>query len=327
MRVDVHTHFLPEPYRDLLRDWNREVRIEARDGDPFVVHMRGTVPLFPGFYDLDARLAWMDERDIDVTVASVSTPTPYEGPFSPEETTRLVRAINDGYAEVRAETDGRVRGLGSLPLREPSAAVEELDRIADLGLAGVAIPSTVRGRKLSDPDLEPVFDALDDADLPVFLHPCRNALSESLDDDEWFFSPMAVFPAETALQVGRLIFDGFFDRHDFDLVLSHAGGVLPYLVGRFDRGRDQFRSDPDVPPARTVLEYAREFYYDTITYHVPALEMVAETVGIDRLLFGSDYPFGMERADQTLAEVEALAPAGDARAAVTGGTAADLFDL
>ena len=327
MRVDMHTHFLPEPYRNLLREWDKSVRIEDRDGSPFVVHTTGSFPLFPGFRDLDARLKWMDEHDFDVTVASVSTPTPYEGPFTVDESTELARAVNDGYADMEEETGGRVVGLGSLPLRDPEASLEELDRIQELGLAGVALPSTVRGEKLSDPELEPVFDALDDSGLTAFMHPCRNSLSQELGDDEWFFNPLGVFPAETGIQIGRLIFDGFFDRHDFDLVLSHLGGVLPYLVGRFERGRDQFRSGPDDSPEREVLDYVREFYYDTISFHVPAIEMTIETVGADHVVFGSDYPFGMEKVGETLENVEELDLEDDAYADVMGETSAELFGL
>lgn len=327
MRVDAHTHFLPGPYRELLRESDGEVRIERRGDQDFVCHTTGSFPLFPGFRDLEARVEWMDEYGVDRTLASVSTPNPNEGPISVEESRELCRAINDGFADAQAEYPDHVAGLGTLPLREPEEALAELDRIDDLGLAGVALPTTVRGTKLSHPDLEPVFDRLDELDLTAVMHPGRNEVSHTLEDEEWIFNPLAVFPTETTIQVARLIFDGFFDRHDFDLVVYHMGGALPYLVGRLERGRDQFRSDPDVSPERPILEYLREFYYDTISFHPPAMEMAIETVGADRLLFGTDYPFGMENADATLADVEGLSIDDDERAAVLGETAADLFDL
>lgn len=327
MRVDVHTHYLPEPYRNRLREWDAAVHIEDRDGQPVVVHTTGSFPLFPGFRDPEARVAWMDEHDVDYTLASVSTPNPNEGPFSVEQSTELVRAINDGYATLQAEYPDHFGGLGSLPLRDPQAALEELDRIVDLGLDGVAIPTTVRGEKLSAPDLVPVFDRLDEIGLPAFLHPGRNALSHELSDEEWPFTPLTVFPTETTHQIGRLIFDGFFDRHDFDLVVSHLGGALPYLAGRLERGREQFRSDPDQSPDRPIRAYLEELYYDTISFHPPAMTAAIDTVGVDRLLFGSDYPFGMEKIEDTDASIDALDLSGDERAAVMGETAVDLFDL
>ena len=327
MRVDVHTHFLPGPYRERLRERDGPVRIEDGADGPVVVHRHGSFPLTPGFRDPDARLAWMDAHDVDCTLASVSTPNPNEGPFTPAESTANVRAINDGLASLQAEYPDRFAGLGSLPLCEPDVAVEELDQIVDLGLAGVALPTAVRGEKLSKTALRPVFDRLDDLDLPAFVHPAPNALCDDLGPEEWPFTPMAVFPTETTLQVGRLIFDGFFDRHDFDVVLSHMGGALTHLVGRFERAREQFRSGEDDRPDRPVIEYLQEFYYDTISFHPPAMAAAVETVGADRLLFGTDYPFGIESVEDTLADVESLELSDVDRDAVMGGTAAELFDL
>jgi aminocarboxymuconate-semialdehyde decarboxylase len=310
-----------------------DVRIEDREGTPFgdsypfVVHTTGSFPVFEGFRDPEARVEWMDDNDVDYTLASVSTPNPNEGPFSVDQSTELIRAINDGLADVEAAYPDRFGGLGPLPLRDPEAALEELDRIVDMGLAGVALPTTVRGRKLSHPDLEPVFDRLDELDLTAFVHPGRNALSHELDDEEWMFTPMTVFTTETTHQIGRLVFDGFFDRHDFDVVLSHMGGALTHLVGRMERGREQFRSGDGDSPERPVIEYLREFHYDTISFHPPAMEAAMETVGADRLLFGTDYPFGMEKIEDTLADVEELSLSPAEREAVTGGTAAALFDL
>ena len=327
MRVDVHTHYLPAPYRDRLREWGGPVRVEDGVEGPVVVHAHGSFPLVPGFREPAARLEWMDAHGIDCTLASVSTPNPNEGPFTARESTELVRAINDGYAALQADHPGRFAGLGSLPLRDPETAAAEVDRIVDLGLAGVAIPTSVRGEKLSQPDLRPVFDRLDELDLTAFVHPTRNAQSGSLHPEEWLFNPMAVFPAETTLQIGRLIFDGFFDRHDFDVVLSHMGGALTHLVGRFERGREQFRSADGDHPERPTVEYLESFYYDPISFHAPAMEAAIETVGADRLVFGSDYPFGMEKVEDTLADVDGLDLDGMDRRAIMGGTAADLFDL
>lgn len=328
MRVDSHTHYLPEPFRDRLRSWGKDVRIEDRDGKPFVAHRTGSFPLFPGFRDLDARMDWMDEHGVDTTLMSVSTPNPNEAPFSVEESTELVRAINDGYAAAQDDYPGRVAGLGALPLQDPDACLDELDRIdGELDLAGVALPTRIRDRKLSSPELEPVFDRIERLDLPVFVHPTRNALSHELGPEEWFFTPLGVFPTETSVQIGRLIFDGFFDRHDLTVVLSHLGGALPYLVGRFERGRDQFRSGEGDAPERPIIEYAREFYYDTISFHLPAFRAAIETVGTDRLLFGTDYPFGMEKASETIRNVEDLELSDGEYEAVMGGTAADVFGL
>lgn len=327
MRIEVHTHYLPEEFRQRLREWDMSVRIEDRDGMPFVVHTTGSFPLFPGFRDIEARIEWMDQQDIDYMLLSPSTPNPNEGPFSVKQSTELIQAINDGYGEIQQAYPDRFGGLGPLPLRDPDAALAELDRIVDMGLKGVMLPTTVRDRKLSDPELTPVFDRLDETGLTAFVHPGRNQLSHELDGEEWMFTPMSVFPTETTHQIGRLIFDGFFDRHDFDLVLSHMGGALTHLVGRLERGYDQFRSGDDTPPERPPSAYIEEFYYDTISFHPPAMEAAIDTVGTDRLLFGTDYPFGMEDISASLDDLDTLDLTESERAAIMGETAADLFDI
>jgi aminocarboxymuconate-semialdehyde decarboxylase len=325
--IDVHTHFLPSGYRDLLEDWGKSVRIDEDGGRPRIHHSHGTIPMTPGFTDVTARLDWMDDHDVETTLVSVSTPNPNEGPFTPEESTRLVRAINDGYADLQAEFPSRIAGLGMVPLRDPDAALTELDRIAkDLDLAGVALPTAVRDRKLSHPDLEPVFDRIDELDLTVFVHPRPNSICDELGPDEWAVTPTAVFPSETTIQLTRLILDGFFDRHAFDLVVAHLGGTLPYLAGRLERGREVFATDDDTP-ARPVASYLGEFYYDVISFHPPAIRAAIETVGPGQFVFGTDYPFGIEDADATIAAVEAALDDTADAADVYEHTAADVFDL
>lgn len=327
MRIDVHTHYLPETYRGLLRDWGKAVRIEDRDGTPHAVYGDTVREISPGFRDLDARAEWMAEHDVDLTVASISNPSPYEDAFTDAESTELVRAINDGFAAARRERPDEFAGFGAVPFREPSAAVDEVERIADLGLAGVAVPTAVRERTLSDPAFEPVFDRIDDLDLPVFVHPTRNVVSEQLSPAESGLDPTVVFPVDTTVQLTRLVFDGFFDRHDLDLVVAHMGGALPYLVGRLERGRQRFRADDASPPARPIADYVESFYYDAISFHAPAVGAAIETAGADHLLFGTDYPFAMENAPATVADVQDRAPSAAAERAILGENAADLLDL
>lgn len=325
MRVDAHTHFFPEPYRKQLRDRTGPFRLDKRGDHPFIVHPDGGYPLAPGFVDVAARLEWMDQYDIDATVVSISNPNPNEGPLSAAASTSLIRAANEGFATLQDEHPDHILALGSLPLREPEAALAELDRIDRFGLAGVALPTSLRGEPLSSPDLEPVFGRLDALDLPVFLHPSPNALSRTLTEEESALDPALGFPLETSFQVGRLLFDGFFDRYDFDVLIAHLGGALPYLVGRFERGRQQHRRDATGPPNRPILEYVEEFYLDTISFHLPAMRAAIETVGTDHLLFGSDYPYGIEDAKAGLADIEGLALSAEERADILGGNAVELF--
>ncbi|WP_245903076.1 amidohydrolase family protein [Salinigranum rubrum] len=218
-------------------------------------------------------------------------------------------------------------GLGMLPLREPEQALVEVDRIAgDLDLSGIALPTSINGDRLSAPELAPVFDRVDELGLTAFIHPHGNVLSDTLGPAETILNPLVIFPTDTTLQVARLIYDGFFDAHDFDLVISHMGGALLHLAGRIDKGRREI-NDPDAPPTKPFVEYLQEFYYDTISFHQPALEAALKTVGIDRFVFGTDYPFDMEEFDTAVGDVEAVVPAAADREKIMSETARDLFDF
>lgn len=336
MRVDVHNHYLPEPYVELLLEMDTPVGLEY-DGDQLYMRHRwsGTasvaggnrIPVNPGFTDVEERLTWMDNHDIDRTLVSVSTPNPVSSAFTDDQSTRLVRAINDGFADAQSRYPDHIAGLGMLPLRDPEAAVVEVDRIAgELDLCGVALPTATPDGKLSAPALEPVFDAVNDYGLTAFVHPHGNTLSRTLEEDESFLNPLVVFPTDTTLQIARLCYDGFFDAHEFDVVLSHMGGALLHLAGRIDRGRREI-DDPDARPDRPIPEYIERFYYDTISFHRPALRAAIETVGVDHFVFGTDYPFDEADTDTALADIEAVVTSTTDREQIMRGTAAALFDL
>jgi len=336
MYVDVHNHYLPEPYVETLLEWDTAVGLKQSGDDLYMVHERsGTasaqsgnrIPLKEGFTDVEPRIAWMDEYDVDHTLVSVSTPNPLAGAFTPEQSTELVRAINDGFAAAQDRHPDVYAGLGTLPLREPDVAVAEVDRIAeDLDLAGIALPTSISGGKLSRAELAPAFEAVDEHDLTVFFHPHGNALSDDLDADESFLSPLVVFPTETTFQVARLIYNGFFDGYDFDVVLPHMGGTLLHLAGRLDRGRQEI-NDPDTPPAASVPETLAGCYFDTISFHRPSLRAAVETVGVDHLVFGTDYAFDEEDTDTIVADLEAVVEDANDRRQIASETARDLFDL
>jgi aminocarboxymuconate-semialdehyde decarboxylase len=336
MRHDVHSHFLPEPYVDRLVELDTPVGIEERDGALFVIHRRsGTsgvaggnrIPLTGEFTDVDARIDWMEEYDVGTTLASVSTPNPLDESFTPEQSTELVRAINNEYADVGSRYPDRFAGLGMLPLREPEAAEAEVDRIADdPALHGVALPTSINGTKLSIPRLEPTFDRIDEHGLTVFLHPHGNRLSDTLGEDESFINPLVIFPTETTLQVTRLIYDGFFDRHEFDVVLSHMGGALLPLAGRIGRAYETAREE-GTGPEEPIESYLERFYYDVISFHPPTLSAAIEAVGVEQFVFGTDYPFHEAATEATIADVEAVVSGESDLRAIMSETAEELFGI
>jgi aminocarboxymuconate-semialdehyde decarboxylase len=300
--VDSHSHFLPAVAVELLRSGEHPLaRIEDRPGSgSWVVAASGLqFPLTPLFHDVGAKLAWMDERGIDVALTSIAAPFfMYE--LAPEDAASLARGVNDAAATLATESDGRLLGVATVPLCAPDLAAQELERACgELELKGVEIGTSLGETMLDDPSLDPLFSAAERLDVPVFLHPYTSMLGLlHVPGFERFFLLNTVGnPLETHLAAARLILGGVFDRHPgLTVQLSHGGGGLPYQLARLDR---TYALRPQVRElaTRSPSQYLDRFLFDTVVYDWEPLEFLIGLVGVDRVVFGTDHPFDV--ADTT----------------------------
>jgi aminocarboxymuconate-semialdehyde decarboxylase len=325
MRVDVHTHFYPGGYLDAVRA-HPGLEI-ARDPVTGLEMIRKdgarVVTLTPAMLELETRLSDMDRCGIDVAVLSLSIPNVYfaEGRAAAE----LCRAANDGLLELRRKRPDRLRALASVPLQDPDAALEELERALGAGMDGVVLGTHVNGRFLSDPAFEPFWAACDRRGAVVFLHPMEPLGVAHMR--RYALGPLVGFVADTTLIVASMIFSGFAERFPrVRLILPHLGGTLPYLAGRLDigyRAYPECRSNLPHPPSH----YLRRLYYDTVSFHVPSLRCAIATAGADRLVLGTDYPHVIGDMEKAVASIEALPLGAAEKDAILGGTAAGMFGL
>ncbi|MDQ6817461.1 MAG: amidohydrolase [Actinomycetota bacterium] len=327
--VDAHSHFLPAVVIDALRDGGYPLaRVEERGGTgTWIVCKSGLqFPLTPIFHDVEAKLEWMDERGIDVSLTSVAAPLfMYE--LGAEEAAELARLINDAAAQLALDSGGRLVGLATVPLSAPELAAEELERsCVELDLKGVEIGTSLGQTMLDDPSLDPFFAAAERLEVPVMLHPYTSMLGElSVPGFERYFLLNTVGnPLETHLAAARLMLGGVFDRHPgLTVQLSHGGGGLPYQFARLDRTyalREQVRERASRPPS----DYRDRFVFDTVVYGWQPLGFLIELVGADRVVFGTDHPFDV--ADTTGLEAGRRLDARDA-SAVLGLNAARIYKL
>jgi aminocarboxymuconate-semialdehyde decarboxylase len=324
--IDVHTHMLNRDWLELLRAHGRP-RYEVRpsldapegiflDGAPFMTPQ-------PGHFDYPERIRRMDAAGVDLAIISLTCPNVYWG--GREVSLKAARIVNDDMAAAQTAYPSRIRWLCSLPWEYPDAAVEELARACDQGAVGVMVLANVAGRTLTDPLLAPIWSAIDRRALPVLVHPTAPPGTPEMALREFNLIASIGFMFDTSLAVARLLFDGFLDRYpDLKLIVSHAGGALPYLAGRLDQCFDKMnaaRTKTATPPG----EYLRRLYYDSVVYRADALAMCIEVGGADRVLYGSDYPHNIGDMKGCLARVDALP--GDQRDAVRGGNAQRIFRL
>ena len=275
MRIDVHAHYWTDDYIDLLVDLGHAGAVMARGlgagGGP----------------ELEARLRLMDRAGVELQVLSACPQLPYDE--DRQKATRAARFVNDQYAELVQRHPDRFRAFAALPMPHLDEALGEMRRALDeLRMAGVAMNTTVLGRALVNPEYKSIFAELNLRKAVLYLHPAGNSACSPLIS-EYHLTWMVGAPVEDTISVMHLITHGVPTRYpDIKIINSHLGGALPMLLQRAD---DQYRWEaPDTPELPSVS--ARRMWYDTVGHgHVPALRCAIDSLGADRLLLGTDFPY------------------------------------
>lgn len=325
--IDIHAHYFPEVYLRAIETYGERFGITLDRSDAAgpaikIGNMLGG-HLRREFYDLEARLREMNRAGVDVHALSLTFPMVYWA--EAELGTRLARAVNDAMSEAHRAHPDRFVGLATLPMQDPKRSVDELDRSSRLpGIRGVYLGTNVNGRELDDPVFLPVWERIADIELPVFLHPLNVIGAQRLGP--YYLANLLGNPYDTGVAAARLIFGGILDRFPkLSICLPHAGGTLPYLIGRLDRGQKVRRELKHMK--RKPSAYLRRFTYDTISHAPQPLRYLIDLVGADRVMIGSDYCFdlGYERPVQVVTSLPRLARADQAK--ILGGNAAKLLEL
>ncbi|MHB1536120.1 MAG: amidohydrolase family protein [Acidimicrobiales bacterium] len=247
----------------------------------------------PELGDPAALTRWLDEIGLDGAIVSPPPPALHVN-LGPAESAVWSHDLNDGLAHMVASDQRRLRALAYLPISNPPAAADEFHRRTDNPWAGALIPTSTPGRTLADPELEPLWAALDAAHAFVFVHPI------DIPDDRlerFYLRNLLGNPMETAFAAACLVFAGVPERHPaIRFCLAHAGGATPALAGRWQRGRDTKR--PGVPETGVTPEQALRCLYADCLAHSPAgLRLAIEVFGSDHIVLGSDWPFPMGHRD------------------------------
>ena len=328
MPIDMHAHITPEPFiQEVARHGPRaDVRLETADGRRWFVHKGLTLPpLHPGQTDVDVRL--QDMAAMRVTRQVLSLPV-FPGVLwaEPRLAADLCRLVNETIAAICKAHPERFVGLAALPTQDPTAAVEELRRtVKELGFRGALIPTNANGKDLDLPEMRPLLAEAVALDVPFVVHPVNPIGRERMR--EFQLVNLVGFPSETALVIARLIFGGALEElPGLRLCFTHGGGTYPYVRGRWERGHGTF-PEARAKLAKTPRDFFRRIYVDTIVHGEDALEFLVAAQGADRLVIGTDYPYGMGDADP-VGTVEGI-PSLDAedRRRILDGNAAALLGL
>ena len=289
--IDIHAHYFPESYIKLIAEHGKRcgttVTTDAA-GNTFIqvgLSLR-TGPITSRFIDHGERLAEMDRQGVTMHALSLTQPMVYWA--DDDLGMKLGVASQEAISAAHRAHPDRLIGFACLPLQNPTLALEELERASRLpGIKGIYMATAVRDRELSDRSFFPVYGRIADLGLPIFLHPMM-INNERLK--QFYLINLCGNPFETAIAAAHLIFGGVMDAFPkLEVSLPHAGGVLPILRGRFDRG---FKIRGECKTiARAPSEYLKRFTYDTISYNEDIMNDLIRLVGIDRIMMGSDYCF------------------------------------
>ena len=277
--VDIHAHLTPQ---NLIRAKKSGVSLHGID-PAAIARGQGR--------DISAaeRVADMDRLGEDVQIVSAE-PQMYLYGHDAETALAIQRECNDEIRDLIRFRPERFRGLAILPMQDIGKAIAELDRAVNvLGFDGAMIGDHVNGAMYDDPRFAPFWKAAEDMRAIVFLHQASPTLVESRFD-RYHLTNTVGNPVERTLSFAALVFGGVMDAYPrLEVVLGHGGGYAAYGAGRMDWGW-RWRAEAREHIAKPPTEYLARFYYDCITHSEPALRFLLDTVGGDRVVFGTDYP-------------------------------------
>jgi 6-methylsalicylate decarboxylase len=306
VRIDVHAHYFPSEYMD---------RLDRYGGSQLTAFMRNMKLVSADSRALEDHLRNMDRSGVDLQVLSVSGQLPY---FTKEsDAVDAARLANDSYARIVRENPKRFAAFACTPLPHVQAAIAETRRaLDDLGMPGVTAGTLVLGKSIADPSFDEFFAELNRRKAALFIHPIGGSLgSQVIESSKLVWSVGA--PIEDTVCMLHFMQANFPSRFpDIKIVLPHLGGFAPFLMERLDQQKAHFLSDSAIAPS----VQAKYFWYDTVNGNPSALRCTIDTVGIDHLVLGTDYPFWRDDAFKLCVDYvsDAGLPVGDVHRILEG---------
>lgn len=311
MKIDIHTHILPDGWPDLRERYGysgfMQLDIEAgcgrmmRDGELFR-------RVDPNLWDPSVRLDDCDADRIDVQVLS-TVPVMFSYWAEPEDTLDLARFLNDHICSVVERYPKRFVGLGMVPMQEPVYAARELERcVKELGFPGIEIGTHVNNINLDHAMFEPLWETAHALGAAVFVHPWDMMGMKQLR--KYWMPWLVSMPAETSRAICSLLMGGILERYpNIRFAFAHGGGSFPATLGRISHG---FAVRPDLCQIETTTPpetFVPQLYFDSLVHDDATLEFLVAKVGADRVALGTDYPFPLgEHRPGKLIEESGLSP-------------------
>lgn len=292
MKIDIHSHYIPRDCYDLLKKDGRvlgpSIGRDASGRELLLVNNNSYGPIVAQLSDPEVRIRDMDKMGVEKQVLSAVG----HGFFydqAAEAALGCCRKTNDGIARAVSAYPDRFIGMGTLPMQDVKRSISELERIReDHDFKSIEIGSNINGKNLEHPDFWPLYEKAQALQTVIFVHPTRPVGMERMNN--YYMPNVAGYPNETSMTIAGLIFGGVLEKFpELKLVFSHGGGGAPFVKERWQHA---YNSTPEcrVMP-KPPNEYFKHLYFDCIVYGSDPLVYLVQTVGAERVLLGSDYPF------------------------------------
>ena len=295
--IDVHAHYMPPALVEKLRRDGARYGVSVIETEPACQALQFAygLRLRPFFAKLieepERRIASMDKTGIDREILSSWTDLHGHG-LGVEQGTAWHRVLNESLAAFAQRHADRFSVLASGYLPDAARAARELEfAVTQLGAVGAVAATNVEGTNLGELALDEYWAAAVELAVPVFLHPVQPTPTPRTR--RFAMTQVVQYTTDTTLCVGSLIGAGVLDRFPpLQLILSHGGGTLPWVIGRFDVMFERSdRTATGIAAASAPSAYLGRLHYDTILHDAQALRYLAGRVGVDRLVIGSDDSF------------------------------------
>lgn len=294
LKIDVHTHVLPEEIPNWKERFGYGGFISLDHFKPCCARMvrddgKQFRDIGKNCWDPATRIEEMDASGIGVQVLS-TVPVMFSYWAKPDDGLEIAKFLNDHIAEVVSEFPLRFAGLGTLPMQDSTLAVKELERCKEIGLAGVQIGTNVNQLNLSEPQFFDVFKACEELGMAVFVHPW-DMMGEG-DMQKYWLPWLVGMPAEVSRAICSLIFSGTLERcPGLRICFAHGGGSFPATIGRIDHGFDVRPDLCAVDNPHSPRKYLSRMYFDSLVHEAAKLDYLVTLVGADQVMLGTDYPF------------------------------------
>jgi len=287
--VDVHCHWSPTAYTNAMKE----------DGEG-----NGTRRSLAE--ELADNIKWMDERSVKTCIWTVSGRKPWYW-LSPAEAAKQAALVNDAGIEAHKMYPDRMFLGAEIPALDPALSLKELNRVAgNPAVKGLALPNSMINKDyVFEPAFEPVLARCAELGYPLLFHPLdgevheyggtQTRIDQPLTEDTFIYNTLG-FPWDTATIASLFIVTGILDRYPkLQVVLSHAGGVFPYVAGRVQHGIERRK----FPLKRPFRDYFKQLYFDTMTYYPETMRFLIDLVGYEQVMVGTDSSYNASALDHS----------------------------